>query len=159
LRRRRVPLTPAARLAKALLGRGADARVMREADLQALIIGPYLDLCVAAGVLVTWWHVPNGGSRNKAEAARLKRMGVRAGVPDLTLVFAGTETRPLVAMVELKVGRNRPEAAQRTMLEALCRAGVCADVARSLEELRDILCACLVRWSRPDLLARLPGVV
>ena len=31
------------------------------------------------------YHVPNGGSRNKAEASKLKRMGVRAGVPDLVL--------------------------------------------------------------------------
>ena len=31
------------------------------------------------------YHVPNGGSRNKAEASKLRRMGVRAGVPDLVL--------------------------------------------------------------------------
>ena len=30
-------------------------------------------------------HIPNGGSRNKREAARLKRMGVLAGVSDLHL--------------------------------------------------------------------------
>ena len=30
-------------------------------------------------------HVPNGGSRNKAEAVKLKQMGVKAGVPDLHL--------------------------------------------------------------------------
>ena len=30
-------------------------------------------------------HCPNGGSRNKAEAVKLKQMGVRAGVPDLHL--------------------------------------------------------------------------
>jgi len=30
-------------------------------------------------------HVPNGGSRTKTEAARLKREGVRAGVSDLFL--------------------------------------------------------------------------
>ena len=33
-------------------------------------------------------HVPNGGSRNKREAARLKREGVRAGYPDLLLEYA-----------------------------------------------------------------------
>lgn len=31
------------------------------------------------------YHVPNGGSRNKAEAARLRAAGVKAGVPDLCL--------------------------------------------------------------------------
>lgn len=28
-------------------------------------------------------HCPNGGSRNKAEAVKLKQMGVKAGIPDL----------------------------------------------------------------------------
>lgn len=31
------------------------------------------------------YHVPNGGKRNPAEAARFKAMGVKAGVPDLCL--------------------------------------------------------------------------
>ena len=30
------------------------------------------------------FHIPNGGKRNAAEAAHLKRQGVRAGVPDLS---------------------------------------------------------------------------
>jgi len=33
------------------------------------------------GVLI--YHTPNGGSRNKSEAAKLKCMGVTAGIPDL----------------------------------------------------------------------------
>lgn len=35
------------------------------------------------------FHVPNGGSRNKAEAMQLKSSGVIAGVPDLLFVWAG----------------------------------------------------------------------
>lgn len=31
------------------------------------------------------YHIPNGGSRHKAEAMRLKALGVRAGCPDLHL--------------------------------------------------------------------------
>ena len=31
------------------------------------------------------FHCPNGGSRNEIEGAKLKRMGVRAGVADLIL--------------------------------------------------------------------------
>jgi hypothetical protein len=31
------------------------------------------------------YHVPNGGHRNKATAARLKAAGVKAGVPDVVL--------------------------------------------------------------------------
>lgn len=33
-----------------------------------------------------WCHVPNGGSRNVIEATKLKRMGVKKGVPDI-LIF------------------------------------------------------------------------
>lgn len=33
-------------------------------------------------------HIPNGGSRHPAEAAHLKRQGVKAGVPDLHLPVA-----------------------------------------------------------------------
>lgn len=35
---------------------------------------------------VFWFHCPNGGKRNKIEAAKLKKMGVRRGVPDV-LIF------------------------------------------------------------------------
>ena len=35
--------------------------------------------------LTLLYHVPNGGSRNKAEAGRLRAEGVKAGVPDLCL--------------------------------------------------------------------------
>ena len=31
------------------------------------------------------YHCPNGGYRNKIEAANLKRQGVKSGVPDLFL--------------------------------------------------------------------------
>lgn len=34
------------------------------------------------------FHVPNGGSRNLIEAKNLKKMGVRAGVPDIFLPVA-----------------------------------------------------------------------
>lgn len=35
--------------------------------------------------LAMLFHIPNGGKRGKAEAARLKAEGVSAGVPDLCL--------------------------------------------------------------------------
>lgn len=39
-------------------------------------------------------HIPNGGSRNKAEAARLKLEGVKAGIPTYTCPSpAGLTTR------------------------------------------------------------------
>ena len=35
------------------------------------------------------FHVPNGGTRNKIEAAKFKAMGVRPGIPDFLFIFMG----------------------------------------------------------------------
>ena len=45
---------------------------------------------VAPHILI--WHVPNGGYRDKATAARFKWIGVLAGVLDLTLALPGGRT-------------------------------------------------------------------
>lgn len=67
------------------------------------------------------YHVPNGGSRNKAEASKLKRMGVRAGVPDLVLPVPRAGYAGLY--IELKVGENRPSNNQKDWLEKLTIQG------------------------------------
>lgn len=50
--------------------------------------------------LTLLYHVPNGGSRTKAEAGRFRAEGVKAGVPDLCLPVARGEFHGLY--VELK---------------------------------------------------------
>ena len=52
--------------------------LFRWAELQA---GKYPELRLL-------FHIPNGGSRGKAEAGRFRAMGVKAGVPDLFLPVA-----------------------------------------------------------------------
>jgi len=47
-------------------------------------IAQYLD---ARGLC--WWAVPNGGQRNVIVASKLKAEGVKAGVPDITLIHDG----------------------------------------------------------------------
>lgn len=53
-----------------------------EAQIQASIV-QWIRL-VAPELLI--FHVPNGGYRTRAEAARLKWIGVLAGIPDLVLL-------------------------------------------------------------------------
>jgi hypothetical protein len=48
-----------------------------------------------------WFHVPNGGKRSKATAARLRKMGVRRGVADFILLCRG-----LAIAVELKTRKK-----------------------------------------------------
>lgn len=54
--------------------------------------------CDALGVPV--FHVPNGGARHKATAARMKRLGVKSGVPDLMVPLAKGEYHGL--FIEMK---------------------------------------------------------
>ena len=56
------------------------------------------------------YHCPNGGSRNIAEAANLKRMGVKAGVPDLCLPYPSNGHHGLY--IEMKKDGGRLTAAQ-----------------------------------------------
>ena len=35
---------------------------------------------------IIWWHTPNEGKRNVRQGARLKRGGMKAGVPDVIII-------------------------------------------------------------------------
>lgn len=87
------------------------------------------------------FHVPNGGKRNAAEAARFKAMGVKAGVPDLCLPvprngFAGL-------YIEMKYGKNRTTKEQEKWITALRQQGykvaVCYGGIAATKELESYL--------------------
>ncbi len=65
---------------------GRAKPVDREGLEQAALIRE-LELCYPA-VFDLIYHVPNGGHRVKAVAAKLKAQGVKAGIPDLVLSMA-----------------------------------------------------------------------
>ncbi len=67
------------------------------------------------------YHIPNGGYRNKAEAARLKVQGVKAGVPDIHLPVARGKYHSLY--IELKAGNNKPTENQKIWLRELNKQG------------------------------------
>jgi hypothetical protein len=83
-----------------------------------------------------YWAVPNGGFRNRAEAQRLKKQGVKTGVPDLTVLSWGRYIG-----LELKAPKGRASDAQlymhRKLREAEARVYVCKnldDVIAALTE-------------------------
>ena len=78
---------------------------------------------------VVYFHVPNGGKRNVREAAKLKKMGVLAGVPDLAFVRAGA-----LYFIECKAGANKTTPIQDATIAALTEAGAQIAVCRTLEE-------------------------
>ena len=77
-------------------------------------------------------HVPNGGSRNKMEAVKLKQMGVKAGVSDLCLpyprgIYCGLS-------IEMKYGNNRQQDTQKEFLADMAEAGHFVATCYSAEE-------------------------
>ena len=78
------------------------------------------------------FHIPNGGSRNKLEAANLKRQGVKAGVPDLFLPVSRGGYHGL--FIELKHGKNKPTEKQTEWLKSLNEQGYAVAVCYGCEE-------------------------
>ena len=72
------------------------------------------------------YHIPNGGSRNKAEAANLKRQGVKAGISDLVLPVARSGYHGLY--VELKAPGGKLEQSQIDFIQAVEAQGYFAGV-------------------------------
>ena len=73
------------------------------------------------------FHIPNGGKRGKLEAIRLKREGVKAGVPDLFLPVARGDYHGL--FVELKAGKGVASLMQREWIVRLEKQGYRAQIA------------------------------
>lgn len=67
------------------------------------------------------YHIPNGGSRNIVEAAKLKRMGVKAGVSDLCLPYPKGIYCGLY--IEMKYDKGRHQPAQKEFLKDMAAAG------------------------------------
>lgn len=89
------------------------------------------------------YHIPNGGSRNKIEAGKLKGMGAKAGVSDLHLPLP-MHGRPGL-WIEMKKpyrdskDKNYPTKEQRTWLNRMRRAGYLTAVCYSWFEARQII--------------------
>ncbi|MDD6083800.1 MAG: VRR-NUC domain-containing protein [Oscillospiraceae bacterium] len=83
------------------------------------------------------YHIPNGGSRNKIEAAHLKQQGVKAGVPDLCLPVARGEYHGLY--IELKYGKNKPTENQKRWIKLLRSQNYKAEVVYGWEEASKII--------------------
>ena len=78
--------------------------------------------------------IPNGGKRDKATAGKLKAEGLQPGAPDLLILWRGRTIG-----LELKTGRGRLSSEQLAFSMRWTTAGGLYAVARSLEEVADLL--------------------
>lgn len=83
------------------------------------------------------YHIPNGGSRNRLEAANLKRQGVKAGVPDLCLPVPKEGYHGLY--IEMKYGKNKLTDNQKEWLESLRQYGYKTEVCYGADEARETI--------------------
>lgn len=84
------------------------------------------------------YHIPNGGSRDKREASKLKGMGVRRGVPDLCLpIKRGAYSGLYIELKRLKKGKVYDN--QNEWIDHLQTQGFGAIVCRGWIEARDTL--------------------
>lgn len=85
------------------------------------------------------FHIPNGGKRSKAEAARFKAMGVRAGVSDIFLPVARGGHHGL--WIELKrLHDGRPTEAQLEWIERMTAEGYAAAVCHGWVQAARLIC-------------------
>ena len=82
-------------------------------QLEASIHKAVVDWCKLHNnpILHRIFHVPNGERRDKITAARLKRQGVVAGIPDLCLPLPGNK----VFWLELKTKKGRLSKVQQRL--------------------------------------------
>lgn len=80
-------------------------------------------------------HVPNGGSRDKREAARLKWQGVLAGAPDLFVCLPDGR----VAWLEVKSGNGRLSPEQAAFGKRRLSEGGLWACVRSIDDVRTVL--------------------
>lgn len=106
-----------------------------EEDEQAAVV----DWCDALHIPVV--HVPNEGKRSKATGARLKRMGMRKGFPDLFIPEPRAPFHGL--LIEMKVHPNKPTKDQIEWIEKLNRKGykaiVCYGATEAINTIREYL--------------------
>lgn len=81
------------------------------------------------------FHVPNGGRRDGRTGAKLKREGVKAGVPDIVVAYPQGNYSAL--FIEFKAARPHSASVsveQKAWLERLSKVGYMAVVCRGLDE-------------------------
>ncbi len=88
--------------------------------------------------LAALYHIPNGGRRGKAEAARFKAEGVKAGVPDLCLPVPRGQYHALYIELKRATGGTASKV-QKDWIDRLKGYGNYAEVCHGWESAKDVI--------------------
>ena len=89
-----------------------------------------------------FFHVANGGKRNKREAKKLQGMGTYAGAADFMGFYAGR-----CFFLEVKIPTGTQSKAQKAFQEKCKEQGVPYEIVRSTEEAENAVRAILLKIS------------
>lgn len=107
-------------------------KIQHEANEQEKLFRWAAYMAAVRPELSLMFHVPNGGSRNKMEAANLKRQGVKPGVPDIFLPVPSDDFHGL--FIEMKYGKNTLTDNQKKFISNLKKQGYAVAVCYSCDE-------------------------
>ena len=83
------------------------------------------------------WHTPNGGARDARAGAKMKKLGARAGFPDLAFLHKGK-----FYALEVKAVAGRQRQNQLSWETHITNAGGFYEVVRSIDDAK----AALQKW-------------
>lgn len=100
----------------------------------------YLQKCIITAIArlapkVYVAHIPNGGSRNKLEAVRLKAAGVKRGVPDLLVILSNGQ----VAFIEVKTAKGKMLPEQEDFANMCILRGTLWAMVNDLDQVKPLL--------------------
>ena len=95
---------------------------------------------------IFYFAVPNGGLRSKVEAGIFKSLGVRAGVPDIVLLFPGGRC----AFIEIKAPQGRLSQAQKAFRNTAEEMGFPFAECRGVDEVERFVRGLIAAPPRPE---------
>ncbi len=123
---------------------------MRSEDTEQIAVVQWAQYHTGQFPELKWLHhIPNGGSRNKAEAVKLKQMGVKAGVSDLCLPYPHGMYHGLY--IEMKYGDGRKQESQKEFLKEMSETGHFVCTCYSAEEAVQVLEAYMVLEEKAEM--------
>lgn len=116
------------RLLRALTLAASNKEVLRSSETaEQEVVVQYCDLLDIPIV-----HIPNEGKRSASYGARMKRMGLRKGFPDLCVTRARGGYHGL--FIEMKYGKGKTTKDQRDWLKRLAAEGYACVVCNGADE-------------------------
>lgn len=114
---------------------------MKKEESLQIAVATYLNLQYPH---VFWCHIANERQTSPQRGAKLKKMGVRAGMPDVMIFFeswikAATKIDYYGLAIELKIKPNKPTENQYKCLDELISNGWKTKVCYSFDEAKEVI--------------------